>query len=109
MLKRRNYPNLKLKPLEEAERKALIRMLLDVNSKKLSTKQEVSEYHTINLINVILQLQIAAQPQCGNPRFLRVLLDDITVWGQFDQLDSKIAKDLKASTTSQLYELLLER
>jgi tetratricopeptide (TPR) repeat protein len=93
-LQRRKYPTLAINPLEEAERKALIRMLLDVNSKKLSAKQE---------------LQIAHYQQCGNPRFLRVLLDDITVWGQFEQLDTKIARDLKASTTSELYEILLDR
>eukprot|EP00026_Physarum_polycephalum_P000414 Phypoly_transcript_00415.p1 GENE.Phypoly_transcript_00415~~Phypoly_transcript_00415.p1 ORF type:complete len:1535 (+),score=349.28 Phypoly_transcript_00415:114-4718(+) len=93
-LQRRKYPTLSITPLEEGERKALIRMLLDVNSKKLSAKQE---------------LQIAHYQQCGNPRFLRVLLDDITVWGQYEQLDTKIARDLKATTTSELYEILLDR
>jgi hypothetical protein len=41
-------------------------MYLSKNSKKLTEKQE---------------LKIAAAPQAGNPRFLKVLLDDISVFG----------------------------
>src|SRR5690554_5420606 len=81
-------------PLEEAERISFIRMNLNLNSKKLNEKQE---------------FRIAAGPQSGNPRYLKTLLEDICVWGDYDHLDDKISKDLEAKNTSQLYEIVLSR
>ncbi|KAL6043085.1 actin [Balamuthia mandrillaris] len=93
-LKRRGYETLQMENLEEGERKAFLRMYLSKSSKRLSEKQE---------------LKIAAAPQAGNPRFLRVLLDDISVFGDYDKLNERIDRDLQAKTTGDLYEIVLER
>lgn len=99
---------------QEGERKAFLRMYLSKGSKKLSEKQE---------------LKIAEAPQAGNPRFLQVLLDDISVFGDFDKLNSRIQTNLKANvvllrlslsysdgdqmfssqTTAELYDVVLKR
>jgi len=55
-----------LSPLEEAERISFIRQYLNLNSKKLNEKQE---------------FKIAKNPQASNPRYLKTLLEDISVWG----------------------------
>lgn len=70
---------------QEGERKAFLRMYLSKRSKKLSEKQE---------------LTIAAAHQAGNPRFLQVLLDDISVFGDFEKLDNRIRTNLKAQVNS---------
>lgn len=67
---------------------------MNLSSKKLSEKQE---------------FKISASPPCGNPRYLMTLIEDISVWGEFDQLDSKIDQDLIAQDVSQLYEIVLNR
>uniref|UniRef100_A0A6B2KWC3 NACHT domain-containing protein n=1 Tax=Arcella intermedia TaxID=1963864 RepID=A0A6B2KWC3_9EUKA len=94
MLKKRNYETLEITYIEQAERASFIRQYLNMNSKKLSEAQE----H-----------KIARCKQTGNPRYLKVLLEDISMWGQFEQLDKRIDNDLKATDTSQLYEIVLER
>jgi actin len=91
---RRQYPVIQVQPLDEERRIELIRRVLRRQSKHLSEAQES---------------RIAACPQTGNPRYLRTLLDDIAVWGRFESLDERIAVDLKARNTAELYELLLAR
>jgi hypothetical protein len=78
--------------VQEGERKAFLRMYLSKGSKKLSEKQE---------------LKIAEAVQAGNPRFLQVLLDDISVFGDFDKLNHRIQTNLKASVLSRLPANLL--
>jgi len=94
MLKKRNYEIMEIRSIDEGERTSFIRQFLNVSSKKLSENQE----H-----------RIAKVHQTGNPRYLKVLLEDINMWGQFEALDRRIDNDLKASDTSQLYEIVLER
>jgi hypothetical protein len=60
VLKRRGYDILDVRPMEEGERIAFLRMYLNWNSKKLSDKQEFT---------------IAAAKQTSNPRFLKILLE----------------------------------
>lgn len=94
MLRKRNYEMLEIRPIDEGERTSFIRQYLNVSSKKLSEGQE---------------FRIAKTPQTGNPRYLKVLLEDINMWGQYEALDKRIDNDLKASDSSQLYEIVLER
>eukprot|EP01126_Amoeba_proteus_P034137 TRINITY_DN3386_c0_g2_i2.p1 TRINITY_DN3386_c0_g2~~TRINITY_DN3386_c0_g2_i2.p1 ORF type:complete len:914 (+),score=231.48 TRINITY_DN3386_c0_g2_i2:208-2742(+) len=94
ILKSREYAILELKELEVAERVSFIRAYLNKKSKKLDENQEFS---------------IANSPQAGNPRYLKTLLDDISVWGAYDQLNDRIKRYLQASNSSQLYEIILER
>src|SRR5690606_38173651 len=55
------------------------------------------------------EFKIASCPQTANPRYLMTLIEDITLWGSFEQLDQKIDTDLKATSTSELYEIVLSR
>jgi len=93
-LKRREYPLVKVEPLEEGERKAFIRLYLNKASKKLTEAQE---------------LKVAAQQQSANPRFLRVMLDDLSIFGEFESLDKRIELDLSAESVSRLYGIVLDR
>jgi hypothetical protein len=45
----------------------------------------------------------------GNPRYLKTLVDDISVWGEFEELTAKIKKDLRAQSSAELYEIVLSR
>jgi tetratricopeptide (TPR) repeat protein len=94
VLTNRNYAKLQTRPLVQGERRALIRKHLDAHSKKLSEAQE----------DVLSQAQ-----QCENPRFLRVLLDDIIAEGDFDTLDTHIRQNLRARGTAELYAQILGR
>ena len=56
------------------------------------------------------QLQlIVNSKQCKNPLFLKTLLEELRVFGEFDHLDSKINYYLTADTPSKLFELVFER
>jgi len=78
--------------MQEGERKAFLRMYLSKRSKKLLEKQEI---------------KIAEAPQSGNPRFLQVLLEDISVFGNHDKLNLRIQTNLRASVRSTLLIPLL--
>eukprot|EP01126_Amoeba_proteus_P045546 TRINITY_DN5103_c0_g2_i1.p1 TRINITY_DN5103_c0_g2~~TRINITY_DN5103_c0_g2_i1.p1 ORF type:complete len:1163 (+),score=289.74 TRINITY_DN5103_c0_g2_i1:174-3662(+) len=91
---RRDYPVVKIESLEEGERKGFIRGYLNKLSKKLTEAQE---------------LKVAAQESCSNPRFLRVLLEDLSLFGDFESLDKRIDLDLAASDVSHLYGIVLDR
>eukprot|EP01127_Copromyxa_protea_P018631 TRINITY_DN5905_c0_g1_i1.p1 TRINITY_DN5905_c0_g1~~TRINITY_DN5905_c0_g1_i1.p1 ORF type:complete len:1833 (+),score=344.13 TRINITY_DN5905_c0_g1_i1:770-5500(+) len=93
-LKRREYPLIQLLPLEEGERKAFIRSYLNKVSKKLTETQE---------------LRVAGESHCANPRFLRVMLDDISIFGEFESLDKRIDLDLSAKDVAHLYSIVLDR
>eukprot|EP01125_Pyxidicula_operculata_P008164 TRINITY_DN275_c3_g1_i1.p1 TRINITY_DN275_c3_g1~~TRINITY_DN275_c3_g1_i1.p1 ORF type:complete len:1833 (-),score=537.60 TRINITY_DN275_c3_g1_i1:60-5486(-) len=93
-IKRRNYPLIQMEPLEEGDRKAFIRMHLNRVSKKLTEQQE---------------LKVAENDKTSNARFLRVLLDDISLFGEFELLDQRIERCLRADDTGELYSLVLER
>jgi len=67
-------------------------MFLDLNSKKLNEEKE---------------FKIASFNQAGNPRYLRTFLEDISTGTTFEELSSRIDRNLKARNTSELYELLL--
>jgi len=90
----REWETLTIAPLQEAERISFIRQFLNLHSKKLTAAQE---------------FKIAKPLPSGNPRYLKTLLEDIIVSGNFEELDSRIARDLRARDSAELYEILLER
>jgi len=94
MCNKRGYPVLEINPLEEGERASFIRQYLDTHSKKLTEQQE---------------FKIARCKQAENPRYLKTLLEDLSIFGNFDDLNTKIDHDLKAANCSELYEIVLER
>jgi hypothetical protein len=54
-------------------------------------------------------MKIASTPSTSNPRFLRTLLDDIALFGDFDQLNKRIDQDLRAPDVAVLYGIVLAR
>eukprot|EP01132_Coremiostelium_polycephalum_P008646 gene8646-10643_t len=94
VMKKRGVQILQLHPFSEAERKSMVRTYLSKFAKKLTDKQEIL---------------IATSPSTTNPRFLQILLDDICVFGDFERLNERILRLLKARNTSELYEIILDR
>lgn len=92
--KRKGTELLEMQPMAEADRKAFIRLYLTGRSKRLTEKQE---------------FQIAQAPQTSLPLYLKTLLDDLSEFGKFEQLDSKITQSLQASNTAALYDIVLRR
>ena len=52
---------------------------------------------------------IEAQPQTLNPLYLRAFLDEIRVFGRFEELPATIEKYLRAATPSELYRMMIQR
>jgi nephrocystin-3 len=94
-LTKRQWPTLQLKPLEDDERRELIKEYL----KKLYAK-ELSEERV---------KRIAAAPQSANPLYLQALLEELRLFGVHERLDERISYYLGAKTVSALYERILER
>eukprot|EP00002_Diphylleia_rotans_P034389 TRINITY_DN7378_c0_g1_i1.p1 TRINITY_DN7378_c0_g1~~TRINITY_DN7378_c0_g1_i1.p1 ORF type:complete len:1864 (-),score=413.33 TRINITY_DN7378_c0_g1_i1:109-5700(-) len=94
VLKKRQCDQVTVMPLSEAERKALLQAHLQRNSKSISED---------------IQFQIAKLEQSANPRYLRLLLDELCVSASHEQLQAKVRAYTAAKTTSQLYEVMLER
>lgn len=93
-VKRRGWPTLEVTPLNIRERRQLIRDYLAQYTKTLSAER--SE-------------RVAAASQTGNPLYLRVLLEELRVYGDHFTLDEKIEHYLTARTIEELYERILER
>jgi len=92
--KRKGTEFLELQLMGEADRKAFIRTYLTHRSKRLSEKQE---------------FQIAQAPQTSRPLYLKTLLDDLSEFGKFEQLDLKINHNLLAANSAALYDIVLHR
>ena len=93
-LKKRGWPALQVNPLNEGERKKLIVEYLQQYTKELGARRAE---------------QIAQAPQSANPLYLRALLDELRVWGDYARLDERIAHYLGASTVDALYRKILAR
>lgn len=53
--------------------------------------------------------QICLASQTQNPLFLRAMLEELRLHGVYEEINKKIEHYLKASSVSQLYELILQR
>jgi tetratricopeptide (TPR) repeat protein len=93
-LKKRGWPVLTIEPLQVEERKQLIKKYLALFAKSLDTAPTE---------------RIAEAGQCQNPLFLRVLLNEIRLFGIHERLGSQIELYIKAATIPDLYELILKR
>ena len=93
-LKRRGYPMFRVEPLTREERKGLINDYLWQSRKRLREKR----------LNRIINFK-----QTENPLFLRVLLDELKVFGIHERLDERISHYLEAKDTGELYEKVLGR
>jgi nephrocystin-3 len=89
-LQRGKWQSFTVAPLSATERETLITKYL-----KKRNKQRVE--------------RIVAAPQTGNPLYLRVLLEELRLFGSHDKLDAQIDYYLAAPTVIDLYEKVLSR
>jgi len=88
------WPELNVKPLMVDERKKVITCYLRRFYHELAD-------HEID--------RIAATKQAGNPLFLRAILEELRVHGEFAHLPDQITTYLKIETIPKLYEAILAR
>ncbi|MFH0953774.1 MAG: tetratricopeptide repeat protein [Verrucomicrobiota bacterium] len=90
----RGWPTYLVEPLKPDERQELIKEYLAQHAKTLDP---------------VLVERIAAAPQSANPLYLRVLLDELRLFGVFEQLEERIGHYLKAADSYELYEKVVAR
>ncbi len=94
-IERRGFVRLAVEPLLEAERAVLIeRQLGEVHGKRLEPAQVD---------------RIARAPQSATPLFLKTLLEEVRLLGEFERLDATIDAYLAARDTAELVDMVLER
>ncbi len=91
---KRHWSVFKIEPLSVAERKELIRQFLRDYGRTLSPARVD---------------RITATPQSANPLYLRVLLNELRLFGQHDRLESRISYYLDAASPYELYEKVIAR
>jgi len=93
-LEKRNLPTMRVELLSPDERKQLIEKYLARFARELSSK--------------VIEHIIAAQ-KTANPIYLKALLDEMRVYGDYDTLQNRIDHYLEATTIDDLYKKILER
>ncbi len=93
-LARRRWTTMKVEPLTPRERQCLIEEYLSQYTKSLATEHVD---------------QIVGEPQTENPLFLRILLEELRLYGDHFTLGKKIAEYLSAKTVVALYRRILQR
>jgi tetratricopeptide (TPR) repeat protein len=93
-LEARGWPVLEVEPLQAGEREELIRRYLAQYRKQLSPPRAE---------------RVARAEQCANPLFVRVLLEELRLWGEHETLDERIDHYLAAPTIPELYRRVLAR
>ncbi|MBN2131662.1 MAG: DUF4062 domain-containing protein [Sedimentisphaerales bacterium] len=91
---KRGWPVLRVEPLSTDERHELVRQFLGQYSRQLSPAR----------ID-----RIAAAPQSDNPLYLRVLLDELRLFGIHEKLDERIGHYLQAESPYELYGKVIAR
>ncbi len=93
-IEKRAWPTLEVEPLTVDERKELIRQFLHDYGRTLSPARVD---------------RIAAAPQSSNPLYLRVLLDELRLFGEHEQLEARIGHYLQAESPQDLYRKVIAR
>jgi tetratricopeptide (TPR) repeat protein len=93
-LKKRGWPVLDVAPLDETERQKLITQYLGLYRKSLNPAQVE---------------RIAKIRQAANPLYLRVLLEELRLYGDHATLNERIDYYLAADTVGDLYGKVLRR
>ncbi len=93
-LERRKWPTLTIEPLQEDERRRMIRDLLALSRKRLSAEREA---------------RIVASPRAANPLFLHTLLEELRLVGDHARLDQQIGYYLEVEGIDDLFGKRLER
>lgn len=93
-LKKRNWSEMRVRPLETDERKTIIVQFLHEFGKALS-EQEIE--------------RIANDPKSAHPLFLRTLLEELRIFGSHELLSDRVTRCLGTSNTDELFQAVLER
>jgi len=93
-LSSRNWDELMIHPLDETHRREVITHFLSQYHKTLSPHQ--------------LEL-VAANANCSSPLFLRTVLEELRIFGKFDELDARIKYFLDSANTNDLFQRVLAR
>jgi len=93
-IRKRGWPTLEVKPLDAGERQHLIVDYLAQYTKSLSPD---------------LAERIASASQSANPLYLKVLLEELRLYGDHATLSQRIEHYLEAATVAELYGKVLER
>lgn len=93
-LERRTWPSITVDSINEDERKLLMKTVLAKYRKTLDPSQ----------ID-----RIAAAPQSSNPLYLRILLEELRLFGIHEELVAQIDTYLEGTSPETLYEKILER
>jgi tetratricopeptide (TPR) repeat protein len=94
LLQERQFTELTIGPLGEAEREQLIQKYLSLYTKELVPA---------------LRQKITRHRQGSSPLFLRVLLEELRLCGKFETLAEQLQAYLTAESVADLYELVLQR
>ncbi|KAK7481184.1 hypothetical protein BaRGS_00027617 [Batillaria attramentaria] len=94
LLTQRKYSTLKLLPLDEAVQRDICVQTLNHSGKELSEQQ----------LSTITKAQ-----QTANPLFLKTVLAELSIFGSFRQLDSKIKSLISVASIKELLHNCLER
>jgi nephrocystin-3 len=93
-INKRGWPMLKVEMLSAPERRELIRQYLAQYAKTLSSARVE---------------RIAAAPQSANPLYLRVLLDELRLFGEHERLEDRIGHYLQAQSPRDLHRKVISR
>ncbi len=93
-LRSRGWERLDLGPLSEEEREAIVVRFL-------------SEYR--KALRVDLVRRISADPRCGQPLFLRTMLEELRLFGRHEELDREVERFLAVTGPEDLFQKVLER
>ncbi len=93
-LSKRDWPALHVEPLDDEERRKLIRQYIGQYRKTLS--EERIE-------------RIASSPQTMNPLYLRALLEELRIFGVHENLDRVIEHYISSKSVPELFEKVLKR
>ena len=88
------WEKLNLHPLTDIEKEKLITSYLNMYGKKLTTKQ----------LNKIIK-----DEKCSVPIFLKTVLDELRIFGNFEKINERIDHYLSVSSTDELFQIVLER
>ncbi len=94
ILRARRWREFNLLPLSKKERELLVKQFLASFGKSLSVRQRNT---------------IASNEKSSNPLFLRTMLEELRVFGLFEQLDHQITLYLSAENIPDLFRKVLER
>jgi nephrocystin-3 len=93
-IQKRNWPTLMVEPLTERERMKLLWRFLRKSGKRLSKGR---------------RRRIATAPQAANPLYLRVLLNELRLFGDNERLEDRIGDYLQADSPHDLYGKVIGR